>query len=309
MRQALEQGRLADAEAILERLRKEDPLSLETRGLELEFCLSSNRLAEAQALSEQLCRLYPESSRVFYLAGKLAYKQKRYGEAEASFRESQRLYPSSRSRHWLGKALTQGGRLEEAEALLQSVAEENQLALLDLAWLYERKNDLEMALQTYDRFLQRHPSHPYALEQRTRLRASRLEPESLIREVQALADFGEQPPDVVFPEYIRKLLETGQAQRARREIEERLEGAAPKLGVRLAWICHKFQAYDLSYMLFMRFVESNLADFKYLNALEADAARCGCLAQLLERYRKLASRVPALHGRCRNVYRRLKETP
>src|SRR5207249_7887387 len=115
MWRALSDGRLQDAEEILNRLKQEDPLSQETRGFELELCLNSNRLAEANALARQLCRLFPQSARILFLAGKVAYRLKDYKEAESHFRESHRVYPHWRNQYWLGKTLTQSGHLAEAE--------------------------------------------------------------------------------------------------------------------------------------------------------------------------------------------------
>ena len=155
MWRALADGRLQDAEDILIRLKQEDPLGQETRGFELELCLNSNRLAEASALARQLCRLFPESARIFFLAGKVAYRLKDYKEAQSCFRESHRLFPNWRTQWWLGKTLTQAGQFEEAESLLLSVRERNDSVLLDLAWLYERRNDLPGAFKAYEDFLKR----------------------------------------------------------------------------------------------------------------------------------------------------------
>ena len=97
MKQALSQGRLAEAADILDRLKREDPLSRETRGFELEYYLASERLGEAENLARQLCRSFPDSARIWFLAGKLAYKQKRYADAETCFRESGRIYPATQT--------------------------------------------------------------------------------------------------------------------------------------------------------------------------------------------------------------------
>lgn len=47
---ALRHGDLPQAAALLDRLKLEDPLALETRGLELEFLLRAGRLAEGGAI-------------------------------------------------------------------------------------------------------------------------------------------------------------------------------------------------------------------------------------------------------------------
>src|SRR5204863_3636988 len=108
---------------------QEDPLSRETRGLELELYLNSNRLQEAGALAGQLRRLFPDSGRILFLAGRVAYRLKHYHEAESCLRESQRVFPHWRALHWLGKTLSQTGRHKEAEALLLSACERTPYAL------------------------------------------------------------------------------------------------------------------------------------------------------------------------------------
>jgi len=302
MRQALQLGSLGDAEQILARLKKEDPLGRETRGLELELYINSNRLEEASALAKQLCHLFPDSGRIHFLAGKAAYRLKRYPEAESCFRESQRIFPHWRTLNWLGKTLTQTGQYDDAEALLLSAREHASTALLDLAWLYERKNDLEAALQKIEEYLVDHPGDHFATEQRLRLKAKMIEPEALIDEVEALAEHGEKVSDALFLEYVERLFATGQTPRARDEINRRMESLGEKPGVRLAWICYRARAYDLSCALFLNYLEgANVSNFKYLAALESAARRCGRLPQVLDAYRSLAGRAPQLHGRIKNL--------
>lgn len=304
MRQALTRGRLNDAGDLLDRLKKEDPLSRETRGFELELYINSNRLAEADALARQLCHLFPESSRIHFLAGKLAYRQKRYEEAEVSFRESQRLYPSPQTQYWLGRTLTQTGRFDEAESLLLSAREHNPRALPDLAWLYERKNDLEAALRAYDEFLKIHPEDSYAADQRLRVRAKMLEPEALIEEVSALSDLGESVPASLFPEFVNKLFESGQAPRAREEVTSRIDSMDARLGVQVAWVCYKAGAYDLACTLFLVHLPANLDNRKYLVALEAAAIKCKKASEVLEAYRPHQDKARHLYGRSRALARR-----
>jgi len=304
MWRALSEGRLEDAEEILSRLKQEDPLSQETRGFELEFYLNSNRIAEANALARQLCRLFPQSGRIFFLAGKVAYRLRDYKEAESHFRESHRIYPNWRTQYWLGKTLTQSGRFGEAESLLLSVRERTTNAVLELGWLYERRNDLQAALKAYDEFLAVHPDHSFAIEQRLRIKARILEPESLIEEVGALAELGEDLPAAVFLEYVQKLFETGQTVEAREQITAKMGGLDAKTGSQVAWICYRAKAYDLACTLFLAHVRANLSYFKYLNALESAAARCGRIPQVLEAYRSYSAEAPHLYGRSKSLARR-----
>ncbi len=302
LRKALRHGNLGDAEQILARLKKEDPLSLETRGLELEFYLNANRLQEASILAKQLCHLFPDSGRLLFLAGKVGYRLKQYSEAESCFRESQRVFPHWQTLHWLGKTLTQTGEYDEAEALLLRAQEHTSFALLDLAWLYERKNDLEAALRKCEAFLVDHLNHAYATEQRMRIRAKMLEPDALIEEVDTLKELGEKVSDALFPEYVGRLFATGQSPRARDEVLRRMESLGTNPGVQLAWICYRAMAYDLACTLFLKYLQGvNASNYKYLAALESAARRCNRLPQVLDVYRPLAGHAPHLHGRIRSL--------
>ncbi len=307
LRLALTRGELSEAENILSRLKKEDPLSKETRGLELEFYLNSNRMSEAQSLADQLCVLFPDSSRILFLAGKLAYRQKRYESAVMRLRESNRVYPSRQTEYWLGKTLTQLGDFDEAESLLIPASEQMDHALLDLAWLYDRKNDLQAALSAYQQYLKHHPENHFAVEQSVRIKAKMLDPETLIEEMDALTGMGEETSDALFPEFVQRLFETGQTPRAREEVTGRLEKTDARMSVRLAWICYKAQAYDLACSLFLKHVDVNLTNFKLLNALETAATKASRIPQVLSAYRNLASQAPQLHGRSRTLARKLKK--
>jgi tetratricopeptide (TPR) repeat protein len=304
MRRALSEGRLQDAEEILLRLKQEDPLSQETRGFELELCLNANRLAEARVLAPQLCRLFPESARISLLAGKVAYRLKDYREAESCFRESYRLYPHWRTHWWLGKTLTQSGDFEEAESLLVSVKDRNDAVLLDLAWLFERRGDLDAALKTYEEFLSIRPDHSYASQQRLRIRAGIAEPESLIEEIGALEELGEDIPPALYPAYVQKLFETGNTNEARSRVMARMGELDAKTGSKVGWVCYRARAYDLACTLFLAHLRANVGYFKYLNAMESAAAKCGRISQVVEAYRSLASEVPSLYGRIRALRRR-----
>ncbi len=303
-RQALHRRSFEEAGEILSRIAKEDPLSVETRGCELELYLEADRIAEARALADQLCRTFPDSARIQFLAGKVAYRQKHYDEAEARFRESRRLYPSTQNSYWLGKTLTQSGRFDEAEPLLLAVRDEYPWALLDIAWLHERRNELEAALRCYDEFLLRYPDNSYAVQQQVRIKAKMLEPEALIEEVETLTGFGEHVPEALFPDYVEKLFATGQTERARDEIRARLDSMQAREGVHVAWVCYRCQAFDLACTLFLRNLQANVSNFKYLAALEAAGRKCNRLPQVIDAYRPLCSEARHLYGRCKMLAKR-----
>jgi tetratricopeptide (TPR) repeat protein len=301
MFQALAENRLKDAEDILLHLKREDPLSQETRGFELELLLNSNRAAEALPLAEQLCRLFPDSARIAFLAGKSAYRLRHYEQAEAHFRESQRLYPHWKTQQWLGKTLTQAGRFDEAEALLLGTRDSIGGASLDLAWLYERKGDFVTALEVLEAYIAAHPGQAYAEAQRVRLKARMLEPQTLLDEVGALSDLGEEVPAALFPEFVQTLFETGQTEDARSQVGARIKLLDAKAGARVAWVCYRARAYDLAFTLFLAHLRHNLSYYKYLNTLEAAARRCNRVPELSEAYIALLPEASHLHGRLKKL--------
>ncbi|MCI0418291.1 MAG: tetratricopeptide repeat protein [Acidobacteria bacterium] len=307
LRQALHGNSLEEAEKILLHLRKEDPLSRETRGLELELLLKAHRLGEAQALAQQLCQLFPDSGRIQLLAGQVAYRQKRYSEALACFHESQRIYPHWQTQQWLGKTLTQLGLFDQAESLLLAAREHSTQALLDLGWLYERQRDWSAAGKSYNAFLKEHPGHSFATNQLTRVKAKQLDPEALIEEAETLAEFGQALPEVLFEEYIDSLFATGQGPAAREALLARLPALDARQGVRLAWVCHRAQAYDLACRLFLSHLETNLNNFKYLAAFESSARKCHRLPDVLDAYRRLAPLERKLYGRMRSLANRMRK--
>lgn len=293
-----------DAEEILARIKKEDPLSRDTRGFELEFYLAANRLNEANELARQLQNLFPDSARILFLSGKLAYRQKQYEDAVSHLRESYKIDPSWQTQWWLGKALTQSGQFDEAESQLLSACERSPHVLLDLAWLYERRNDLDASLKVYQKYLNHNPGHVFASEQLVRIKGKMMEPEALIEEVNLLSEMEGSVSPVLFPEFVQRLFEMGQSLRAREEVLAHLKDLDAKAGVRVAWVCYQAKAYDLACFLFLQYLQLNLSNYKYLNALESAAGKSARLDQVLESYRELTNQAPHLHGRIRIIGRR-----
>lgn len=304
MRTALAAGRLDDAGQILDRLQREDPASLETRGLELEHLLLSGRLQEAESLGRQLCRLFPDSARVHFLWGKVCYRLRRYERAEAGFRESLKLHQHWQGRYWLGRALTQTGAFEEAEALLVESRARLPRALMDLAWLHERRGDLAAAAEACEAYLALEPDDRFAQEQRTRLKARLMDPAALLEEMEQLEELGEEVPESLLPEYVRSLFENGQAPKARAEVEKRKAALEPRAAVSLAWVCYRARAHDLAFEIFLSRLDENLANAKFLVALETAARRSGRAVALLKAYESRVERHPSLHGRIGALMRR-----
>lgn len=290
-----------DAADILDRLRDEDPFSLETRGRELDLLLRTKRLREARSMAVALLSEAPGSARVQLLAGRAAYGAHDYVAALEHFRESRRIARRWRIELWIGKTQSQLGKLDEAEATLLPIAGDHAEAHHALAWVYERKGDWERALRSIDSYLAARPSDRGADAQRRRLRTRALAASDILEDVAALSALGEEVADDALEPYVDALLRSGESVKAREVVRARLASMSERTAASLAWACRRHQAYDLTIDLFVRSLPSQLHYVKHLNALEADAARCLRVAEVIAAYEKHATREPALHGRIKKL--------
>lgn len=305
LRAALKGGAGAAALELLAQLKEEEPLAVETRTLELEVLLKAQRHDEAERLAGQLLRLYPDNGWVQFLAGMSAYRRRDYVTAATRFQESLRLSPHWRTRCYLGRALTQGGRLDQAEPLLLALVAERPQCRRDLAWLLERRGDGARALAEVTRYLADYPDDPLAREQEQRLRARSLAPGELQAEVETLVELGEEVPPELLPEYVESLFASGRGEQARAFVAERAAHLEPRLAVRVAWSCHHHEAFDLAYSLFLRDFRAQCGNVKFLAALEKCAGRCDRLGELIAFYEEQAPQEKRLYGRARKLRKRL----
>ncbi len=301
LEKVLREGRLEEAEQLLARLRREAPLELPTRGLELEYLLAAGRLDEAWSLAEQLVTTHPTSARIFFLAGRVAYARRDYDRALELLQEAERLSPHWKIRYWTGKTLTQAGRLDEAEPILREVVEERPFTAPALAWLHERRGELEEAIRLLEAHCASHPDDRYAREQMERLRARSLDPHRLQEEVETLLELGEEVPPQLLAEHVEALLRTGRGPRVRELVASVRPGLDPQASLRIAWACHRFGLPDLAYSLFLECLPTRTGDHKFLSALEKDARLAGRSEELACAYRELASGEPRLWGRIRRL--------
>jgi tetratricopeptide (TPR) repeat protein len=305
LRDALWRQDFTQAALLLDRLKDQAPLAVETRALELEFLLRQRDTGAAVELADQLLALFPSSIRVHFLAGQAAYQYKKYGLAVARFRESLALYPAALTRQWLARALCQAGEFEEAEALLVALRPSQPRVLLNLAWLYERMQRYERAVECVDNFLVVVPQDRFALSQQARLRARLLQPEHLQEEVETLVELGEEIAPEVLPQYVDALFSTGKAAQARRFIREHQTHWSARLAEHVAWVCYHAQAYDIALDLFLPNLVVQRRNVRYLSALEKCAVRCARVPEVAERYAEQATAEPALYGRKRKLERRM----
>ncbi len=304
----LREGRLEEASGLLDRLRRLDPLALPTRGLELEYLLVARRTEEAEALARELMDLYPTSARIFFLAGRVAYARRRYEEALERFAEAGRLAPHWRVRYWTGKTLTQLGRLDEAEPILEEVTRERPFTAPALAWLHERRGDVERAIAVLEVHVASRPEDTWAARRLEELRARRMDPERLSQEVEDLLELGDEISPELLAGYVDSLLATGRSREAREAVARAGNTLDRRSALRIAWACHRGGLPDLACALFLRHLPEETANVKLLTALEKDARLSGRLDELMDAYRELAAVEPRLWGRLRRLLARIEDT-
>jgi tetratricopeptide (TPR) repeat protein len=304
LRRALRSGALEQADELIARLKNEDPLAVETRGLELEYLIATKRWTEAANLATQLLALFSSSARIHYLAARIYYRNKDYLRALHHFSESERIHGHWRTQRWLGKTHTQLAHYEEAEALLLELQSAHAAVRLDLAWLYERRGEPERALSYVEEHLAQRPADSFAQSQRLRLRAQALTPGELMAEVDTLFELEEAVPPEMLSTYVQRLLETGQGAVVRRFIAERESQLDPRAVASMAWVCHRLHAYDIALRLFLLGLATHIHDYKYLSALESAAVQCRRVEQVVDAYETLAPQHRPLYGRIKALNRR-----
>jgi tetratricopeptide (TPR) repeat protein len=307
LRAALRQGSPSQAADIIARLKEEDPLALQTRGLELEYLIAVGQWKQARSLALQLLDLHPDSARIHYLAARVHYHDRSYSQALHHFRESERLHPHWLTRRWLGKTQTQLGQYGHAEAMLLGLLSEHPQVNLDLAWLYERREQPQQALKYVQDYLDFRPDDEFAQTQRRRLRSVSLGAEELVVEVDTLLELDEEIPAEMLSVYVQRLLETGQGAEARRFIARHGADWDPKEAASVAWICHRLQAYDLALQLFLSGLPVSTGNYKYLSALESAAVHCMRVDDVLDAYERLAPQDKRLYGRMKSLAKRREE--
>jgi tetratricopeptide (TPR) repeat protein len=279
---AVRRGDLDAAEEKLARLRAAAPAAVETRGLELSLLLRRNRLDDAARLADQVVEQFPASARIWYLAGLVAYRRKRYEVAEERLRESDRIHPHDRTRRQIGKALTQLGRLEAAEPILLDLVDRHPECRIDLAWLYERRETPERALEELDLYLKSRPDDRFAASQRLRLRAEALGLAEIRQEVETLCELGEDVPGEFLPRYCESLVHDGEFAELRRFVAERANSLEPYVASRMAWQCYRLAVWDVALDLFLRALPVKRHDEKLVTTMLAAARRCGREAEARE---------------------------
>ncbi len=306
---ALSRRAIPEAAEILAQLKTQDPLSQETRTLELEYHFRAGHKAESGALRETLLNHYPASPRVQYLAGRIEYGEKHYKVALEHFEESYRLSPHAAVQRYRGKTLTQLGRFNEAEAILEPMAGANPECLADLSWLHERRGDLDRALAAAESLAAHQGRSEFARSLVQRLRAKLLNPAELLEEVENLTALGEKVPEEIIIRRSAALLRQGQGKEAREFMALHRGRLGGRAVVSLGWECYKLQAFDLSFELFLAALPDHPSDAKLLSALEKSAEMCNRLNDVFTAYKHLAPHHRPLFGRMKRLSTRLRGGP
>ncbi len=296
---------LTRAKEGLEELKRLDLLAKETRGLELEYLIDIEHFQEAGTLATQLVNLFPASSRIQFLAGRLAYRQKDYARALPFFEESYRLHPSWRSEWFIGKTQTQAGNFDAAEPLFLRLISEHPTCLKDLAWLYERKNELARAQSVVNQYLRNFPRDAFAKQQLQRLQAHALPVADILDEVETLCSFDEDIPVALLTEYVETRLTRGEGDALRKWLLPRIEKMNAREAQSVGWVCYRLNAFDLSFELLLKNFTAQSGNFKYLGALESSAEKSGQVERLIELYEQYADEDKRFYGRIKRLARRL----
>ncbi len=282
-------------------LKQRDPLSVVTRGLELEHLMGSNQLADADRLAQQLIELFPHSSRILYLCGRLKYSLKKYKLALPFFKESHALHSNWMTEQNIGKTLTQLGEFDQAEPILLKLCDNHPQCLFDLAWLYERKENRVDALRTIKRFLQLIPNHTIAKEQLQRLQAQNLSSDQIIEEVDSLMGFHESIPIGLLNEYFTIQCNRGNLPIVRQWVVANSSQLSKSDAISLAWTCYHLKVYDLAFSLFLIDFAGQHSSDNYRNSLQLSAHCCGELPQLISIYQQYTDVEKKFFGRIKKL--------
>jgi len=307
---SLGQGDFARAEEELGALKEAAPLWVDTRGLELEILVKSARLDEARALAPQLLSLFPGSAKIQYLAGLLHYKTRQYADARACFEESGRLHPHWSTSRYLAKTLSQmhgSGRLDEAEAILVPLLRDHPDCLLDLSWVYQRRNEIERAIEATERYLEARPGSQYGKERLQALRAKLLDASDVQAEVEMHLELGEPVPEDMLASYFESLLRTGQMKKARDFFSAHGPSVNERTATRIAWAAYKLKAYDLAVDWFLACLDRNRDDGKYFSALEKAAELSARAEEVIRAYRQRIPDDKRFFGRVARLERKVRE--
>jgi tetratricopeptide (TPR) repeat protein len=298
---ALKRGQKRDAAELLGRLRQLDPLSAATRGLELQYLVRHGSPTEAALLGDHLAGQFPGSAGILHWTGRAAYRTRNYELAERTLRESNRLSQSWMTSWWLAKTLTALGHLIEAEALLVSLVPDHPFCEKDLAWMFERKGEMDRAMQHISAYLERWPDDEYAQAQKLRLGSRTLSEPDLRSEVEGLIELGEEIPPELFARYVEVLVGGGDAALAKTLVLERLPRLPGSVTTSMAWSAYRSKAWLLAVDLFLAVLMERVHDEKSLYALDRAAHHAHVASRVIEAYRALLPVAPHLADRIRTL--------
>lgn len=303
---AVAEGNFVAAEAVLSQLQEIAPHWADTRGLELEIRLKSGRLDEAGVLVPQLLALFPQSAKIHFLAGLFHYKSRRYAQARPCFEESGKLHPFWGTSRYLAKTLSQmASTRDEAEAILLPLARQHPECWIDLAWVYQQKQDIERAVEATERYLEVEPQNEFARSRLQSLKAKLLDPGDVQAEVELLLELGEPVSNELLGSYFEALLKTGQMQRARDFFAAQARQLSGRAATGIGWVAYQLKAHDLAVDWFLLGLDDNRRDFKFFSALEKAAELSGKGDAVLRAYKE---RIPAdvhFHGHIKRLQKRL----
>lgn len=286
---------------LVDELISESGLNSHSQGLMLECYFELKQLKEGEKLANLLCEQYPESARIHFISGKIFFRLRKYKKAEACFRTNQALFPSFSGTIWLAKALTNQQNFDEARSLLSRLDTSHPLVLQELAWLYERSQNDQKALECYEKALPLERNTKFLNRKVEELRAKLTDHAHFLEEMETLEALDEEIPDHLIKSYFEKQLAKGEQERVRQYYRANKSRFNPKLCNEVGWVCYRAKCYDLSFELFLAYFLHDSTYWKLNNALQKSAEMSGKTGQLVAVFRKLAKKQSNLYGRIKKL--------
>jgi hypothetical protein len=156
-----------------------------------------------------------------------------------------------------------------------------------------------------NQYLRHFPGDAFANQKLQRLQAHVLPVVDILDEVETLSSFDEDIPVALLTEYVEARLIRGEGDAVREWLLPRIEKMNAREAQSVGWVCHRLNAFDLSFELLLKNFTLQSGNFKYLGALESSAEKSGQIERLIELYEQCAGEDKRFYGHIKRLTRRL----
>jgi len=303
IRSLFKKKQFSEATALVDEFRNRVGLNEESQGYQLEQLLGVNQLQDAKKLGERLVEQYPRSPRIAFLMSQLHHKLKNYKQAVAFARIQNDLYPTSYGSYQLAKCLVSAGGFDEALSLLRRLDLDAPKVQSLLGWLFERQGEYAKAQAYYQKSLAQQPENIFTRDHLEHCLAMQVDSQSFLGEMETLTAFDEEIPDNLLPTYFKRQLEAGEEASLREFVASNWVRFTPELCRLTGWACYKANSLDLTFRLFLEYIQHDQSDFKLMRTLEFCARKLGRIDELVSVYYKLAKNDPTWFGRIKKLHK------